>query len=47
MTNGRLSDMCTFIAYDDVKHIAELKHLNYTSDRILDDFEVSVERTEE
>jgi hypothetical protein len=47
MTNGRLSDMCTFISYDDVKHIAELKHLNYTSDKILGDFEVSAERTDE
>lgn len=47
MTNGRLSDMCTFISYDDVKHIAELKHLNYTSDKILGDFEVSAERSDE
>lgn len=47
MTNGRLSDMCTFISYDDVRHIARLEHLNHTSDRILGDFEVSAERTEE
>lgn len=47
MTNGRLSDMCTFISYDDVKHIAKLEHLNHTSDKILDDFEVSAERTDE
>lgn len=47
MTNGRLSDMCTFISYDDVRHIAELKHLNYTSDKILGDFEISAERTDE
>lgn len=47
MTNGRLSDMCTFISYDDVKHIAKLEHLNHTSDRILGDFEVSAERTDD
>lgn len=47
MTNGRLSDMCTFISYDDVKHIAKLEHLNHTSDRILGDFEVSAERNDE
>jgi hypothetical protein len=47
MTNGRLSDMCTFISYDDVKHIAELEHLNYTRDGILDNFEVNAERGEE
>lgn len=47
MTNGRLSDMCTFISYDDVQHIAKLEHLNHTSDRVLDDFEVSAERADE
>lgn len=47
MTNGSLSDMCTFISYDDVKHIANLPHLNHTSDKILNDFEVSAERTDD
>ncbi len=47
MTNGRLSDMCTFISYDDVKHIANLEHLTHTSDRIIDDFEVSAERNDD
>jgi len=47
MTNGRLSDMCTFISYDDVKHIAELEHLSYTKDGILENFEVSAERADE
>jgi hypothetical protein len=46
MTNGRLSDMCTFISYDDVKHIAELEHLSYTRDGILENFEVSAERSD-
>ena len=47
MTNGSLSDMCTFISYDDVQHIANLPHLHHTSDKILDDFEVSAERTDD
>ena len=47
MTNGRLSDMCTFISYDDVKHIAELEHLSYTKDGILENFEVSAERADD
>jgi hypothetical protein len=47
MTNGSLSDMCTFISYDDVKHIANLPHLHHTSDKILDDFEVGAERTDD
>lgn len=47
MTNGSLSDMCTFISYDDVKHIANLPHLHHTSDKILDDFEVAAERTDD
>lgn len=47
MTNGRLSDMCTFISYDDVKHIADLEHLNYTKDGILETYEVSAEHSDE
>ena len=45
MINGRLSEMCTFISYDDVKHIAELDHLNRTNDSLLEDYEVSADRT--
>lgn len=47
MTNGRLSDMCTFISYDDVKHIADLEHLSYTKDEILENYEVSAEHPEQ
>ena len=47
MTNGSLSEMCTFISYDDIKHIANLQHLHHTSDKILGDFEVSSERTDD
>ncbi len=42
MTNGRLSDMCTFISYDDVRHIAELEYLSHTRDGILESFEVRI-----
>jgi hypothetical protein len=47
MTNGRLSDMCTFISYDDVKHIAELPYLDNLRDGILETFEVSAERADD
>ena len=47
MTNGRLSDMCTFISYDDVRHISELEYLHHTRDGILESFEVSAEQPEE
>ena len=47
MTNGRLSDMCTFISYDDVRHISELEYLSHTRDGILESFEVSAEQPEE
>jgi hypothetical protein len=46
MTNGSLAEMCTFISYDDVKHIANLPHLHHTSDKILGDYEVSAELKE-
>lgn len=47
MTNGRLSDMCTFISYDDVRHIADLPYLDHLRDGILETFEVSAERAED
>ncbi|OZA98137.1 MAG: hypothetical protein B7X52_01030 [Thiotrichales bacterium 34-46-19] len=47
MINGRLSDMCTFISYDDVKHIAGLEHLSYTRDDVLESFEISAEYGED
>lgn len=44
MTSGRLSDMCTFISYDDVRHIAQMEHLNHLKDGILETYEISAER---
>ena len=45
MTNARLSDMCTFISYDDVRLIAELKHLNSMSDKVIEDYEVNPDQS--
>jgi hypothetical protein len=43
MTNARLSEMCTFISYDNIELIADLPHLRRTNDGILEDYEVSAE----
>ncbi len=43
MTNARLSEMCTFISYDNIELIADLPHLHRTNDGILEDYEVSAE----
>ena len=45
MTNARLSDMCTFISYDDVRLIADLKHLNSMSDKVIEDYEVNPDQS--
>lgn len=37
----------TFISYDDVRHIAEMEHLNHLKDGILETYEVSAERSDE
>ena len=47
MTNARLSDMCTFISYDDVRLISELKHLNSMSDKVIEDYEVNPDQSGE
>ncbi len=47
MTSGRLPDMCTFISYDDIRHIAEIDHLTHTNDGLLGNYEVSAERTDD
>lgn len=47
MTSGRLSDMCTFISYDDVRHIADMEHLNHLKDGILETYEVCAEKPDE
>jgi len=40
LIEGRvLAEMCTYLSYDDVKEIAELKHLSHLSDKVLDDYE--------
>jgi hypothetical protein len=32
-------EICTFLSYDSIKQIAELKHLTYLSDGVLADYE--------
>lgn len=46
MTHARLSDMCTFISYDDVRLISELRHLNAMRDEVLSDYEVDPNQAE-
>jgi len=36
-----LSDMCSFITYESIREIAELKHLVWLSDQILEDYEIT------
>lgn len=44
MLEGRqLTSMCTFLSYDSIREIAELKHLPRMSERIIEDFEQSAE----
>ena len=44
MLEGReLSEICTYISYDNVKELAQLKHLDRMTDRVLEDYEEMVE----
>jgi len=38
--------MCTFISYDDVRLISELRHLNAMRDEVLSDYEVDPNQAE-
>lgn len=40
LLEGRaLSEMCTYLSYDSVRNISELKHLAHLSDRVFEDYE--------
>lgn len=40
LLEGRaLSEMCTYLSYDNVKEIGELKHLVHLSDKVIEDYE--------
>lgn len=44
LLEGRaLSQMCTFISYDSIREIGELKHLAHLSDGVLEDYEESAD----
>jgi len=47
MVNGRLSNMCTFISYDDVRDIASLEYLSDTKDTLLENYEITAEQPDE
>lgn len=38
-----LREMCTFLSYENIREIADLKHLARLSDRVLEDYEIAVE----
>lgn len=44
LLEGRaLSEMCTYLSYDSVKEIGDLKHLAHLSDKVLEDYEETAE----
>jgi predicted RNA-binding protein len=43
LEEGPLSERCTYLSYDSVDEIAELKHLAYLSDSVLDEYAEEVE----
>jgi len=43
LERGPLSECCTFISYDSLRELAELPHLAYTKDNILDEYEEEAE----
>ena len=44
LLEGRaLSEMCSYLSYDNIKDIAELKHLGHLSDRVIEDYEERAE----
>jgi hypothetical protein len=44
LLEGRaLSEMCTYLSYDNIKEIGELKHLAHLSDKVIEDYEEAAE----
>jgi hypothetical protein len=43
LEDRELSEMCTYISYDNVKELANLKHLDRMTDKVLDDYEEAAE----
>ncbi len=45
LLEGRaLSEMCTYLSYDNIKDIGELKHLEHLSDKVIEDYEEAAEQ---
>ena len=46
LLEGRpLSEMCTYLSYDSVKELGELKHLNHLADTVIEDYAETAEET--
>ena len=43
LDRGPLSECCTYIAYDSLREVAELKHLEHLSDSVLDEYSEEAE----
>lgn len=44
LLEGRaLAEMCTYLSYDNIKEIGDLKHLAHLSDKVIEDFEEGAE----
>lgn len=45
LLEGRaLSEMCSYLSYDHIKDIADLKHLGHLSDKVIEDYEERAEQ---
>jgi hypothetical protein len=38
LERGPLAESCTYLSYDSIREIADLKHLEHLSDSVLDDY---------
>jgi hypothetical protein len=43
LEHGPLYEKCTFLSYDAVRAVADIKHLSHTNDTILDEYEEGAE----
>ena len=43
LEHGPLYEKCTFLSYDAVRTVADIKHLSHTNDSILDEYEEGAE----
>jgi hypothetical protein len=43
LERGPLAESCTYLSYDIIREIAQLKHLDHISDGVLDEYSVEAE----